>query len=76
MRHFLRQSIEGGRCGGFNQYYRSSLSNEVFIIISKELNVNGNVCENLEKYFEYTIKHMKLLEHEYGSPFNDYRDND
>ena len=43
MRHIVRQSIKGGRCGNYNQYYKSTISNEVFNIISKELNANGNV---------------------------------
>ena len=54
MRHFVRQSIKGGRCSALNQYYKSNISDEVFSIISKEININGNVCEILEKYFEYT----------------------
>ena len=45
-------------------------------INSKELDNNGNVCENLEKYFEYTNKHRKIIENEYDSQFYDYRDND
>ena len=48
----------------------------MFKIISKELNVNGNVCEILEKIFEYTNKHRKIGENEYDAQFNDYRDND
>ena len=54
MRHFVRQSIKGGRCSALNQYYESNISQEVFNIISKELNVNGkdNVCEIINKYFE------------------------
>ena len=50
----------------------------MFNIISKELNVNGedNVCEIINKYFEYTNKQRKLIEDEYDSQFNDYRDID
>ena len=48
----------------------------MFNIISKQLDTNGNVCEILEKYFEYTNKHRKTIENEYDSQFNDYRDND
>ena len=44
MRHFVRQSIKRGRCSALNQHYKSKISDEVFNIISKELNVNGNVC--------------------------------
>ena len=47
MRHFVRQSIKGGRCSALNQYYKSNISQEVFNIISKKLNVNDkdNVWE-------------------------------
>ena len=56
MRHFVRQSIKGGRCSALNQYYKSNISQKVFNIISKELNVigNDNVFEIINKYFEYT----------------------
>ena len=77
MRHFVRQSIKGGRCSALNQYYKSNISQEVFNIISKELNINDindNVCEIIDKYFEYTNEQRKLLEDEYDSKFNDYRD--
>ena len=46
-RNSVRQSIKGGRCNAFNQHYKSEISDEVFNIISKELNVNGNICELL-----------------------------
>ena len=78
MRHFVRKSIKGGRCSALNQYYKSNFSQEVFNIISKELNVNGNdnVCEIKDKYFEYTNKQRKRIEDEYDSKFKDYRDID
>ena len=78
MRHFVRQSIKGGRCGSYNQYYKSNISQEVFNIISKELivNDNDNVCEIIDKYFEYTNKQRKILEDEFDSKFRDYRDID
>ena len=78
MRHFVRQSIKGGRCSALNQYYKSNISQEVFSDISKELNVNGNdnVCEIKNKCFEYTNEQRKILEDEYDSQFDDYRDND
>ena len=78
MRHFVRKSIKGGRCSALNQYYRSNISQEVFNYISKELNVNGkdNACEILNKYFEHTNEQRKIIEDEYDSKFNDYRDND
>ena len=66
MRNFVRKSIKGGRCNAFNQHYKSEISDEVFNIISKELNVNGNVCDILEKYFEFLNK----LEKEYAKEFD------
>ena len=77
MRHFVRKSIKGGRCSALNQYYKSNISDKVFKIISKELNVNvnGNVCEIIDKYFENTNKQIKRKEDEFDSQFKDYRDN-
>ena len=76
MRHLVRLSFKGGQRSTLSQYYKSSISDEVFNFISRELNVNGNICELLEKYFEYTNKHRKILENEYDSLFKDYRDNE
>ena len=49
-------------------------SDEVFNIISQDLNINGNICDILDKFFEYTNKHRKIIEDEYDSQFDDYRD--
>ena len=76
MRHFVRKIIKGGRCASYNQQYKSSISDEVFIIVSRKLNVNGNVCEILVKYLEYTTRYRKMRESEYDSQIKDYRDND
>ena len=46
----------------------------MFIIISKELKVNGNICEILDIYFEPINIHRKIQEDEYDSQFDDYRD--
>ena len=73
MRNFLRKSIKGGRCNAFNQRYKSEISDEVFNIISKELKVNGNDFENLEKYFEFLIKYEKQYAEEFNSKYDDYR---
>ena len=59
MRNFVRKAIKGGRCNAFNQHYLSEILDEVFNIISKELNVNGNICDILEKYFEFLNEHDK-----------------
>ena len=49
----------------------------MFNFISKDLNVDGNLYEILGKSFEYTNKHGQIIiENEYFSQFNDYRDND
>ena len=74
MRNFVRKSIEGGRCNAFNERYKSEISDEVFNIISKELNVNGNECEILEKYFEFLSEHEKQNAEEFDSKYDDYRD--
>ena len=76
MRNFVRQSLKEGRCTVFNQYHKSTISDGVFNVISREIDVNGNICEILYKNFEYTSKHRKVIEDEYGSQFDDYRDND
>ena len=37
------------------------------ILIQKKLDVNGEICRNLDKYFEFTKNHRKKLENEYES---------
>ena len=76
MRNFVRQSIKRGRCNAFNQHYESEISDEVFNIISKELNVNGNICDLLEKHFKFLNKYEKQFAKEFDSNYNDYRDID
>ena len=51
MRKFVRKAFKSGRCNAFNQHYKSEFSDEVFNIISKEINVDGNECDILEKNF-------------------------
>ena len=48
----------------------------MFNNISKELNVNGNICDILEKYFEFLNKHEKQYAIEFDSKYNYYRDVD
>ena len=43
-----------------------------FLLI--ELDVIGNICESLDKKFEITSKHRKIMEDEYDSQFEDYRE--
>ena len=76
MRSFLRNAIEGGRCNDFNQHYKSDISDEVFNIISKELNVSGNICDLLEKYFKFSNKYAKQYAKEFDSKYDDFRDID
>ena len=74
MRNFVRKSIKGGRCNAFNQHYKSEISDEVFNIISKELNVNGNICDILEKFFKFLNKYEKQYAKEFDSKYDDCRD--
>ena len=74
MRNFVRKAIKGGRCNAFNQHYKSEISDEVFNVISKELNVNGNICDLLEKYFKFLNKYDKQYGKEFDSRYDDYRD--
>ena len=37
MRHFVRQSIKGGKVGAFNQYFESTISDKIFKTIMEEL---------------------------------------
>ena len=53
MRNFVRQSIKGGRCSALNQYYKSSISDQVFKIMSQDLAADGNICQILDANFEY-----------------------
>ena len=76
MRNFVNKSIKSGRCSALNQYYKSSLSDEIFNIISQETDIKGNKFEKLDTYFERTNKHRKTIENEYDSRFIYYRDND
>ena len=73
MRNFVRKAIKGGRCNAFIQRYKSEISNEVFNIISKELNVNGNDCEILEKNFDFLNENEKQNAEEFDSNYDDYR---
>ena len=72
--HFVRQSTKGGSCENFNQYYKSTISDQVLDFVSVELNVKDNICGIIDKYFQYTNKHRKIIEDEFDSKFDDYRD--
>ena len=70
-RNFVRNSIKDGGCNAFNQHYKSEISNEFFIYISRKLNVNSNICNLLEKYFEVSKKYEKLYAKELVSKYED-----
>ena len=74
MRHFVRKNVKGGLCSALNQNFKSSISDKVFNIISQELNVQGNFCEIIDKYIEFTNKHRTIIKDEYDSQFDEYRD--
>ena len=74
MQFLVRQSIRRDRFGSFNQYYKSIISEEVFTTISKELHIDGNVCEIMDKYFEYTNKFKQTFKTEFYRQFEDYSD--
>ena len=42
-------------------------------IVSTELDVTGNLCEILDMYFGYENKHGKIIQNEYRSHFEDWR---
>ena len=61
MRKFDRNSIKVGGCIPFNQDFKSQISDGVFIDISRKLNVNGNICDLLENYFEFLKQIWKTI---------------
>ena len=48
----------------------------MFNVISKELNVNGNICEFIEKYFKFLNIYEKQYAKEFDSKYDEYRDID
>ena len=64
MRWFVRQSVKGGRYSVPNHYYKSITSDEVFNVISTDLNKNGNICETIDILFEYETNIEKKQKHE------------
>ena len=67
MRNFVRKTIKGDRCNAFNRNYKSEILDEVFNIISKKLNVNGNICEVIETNFEFLNEYEKQYAKEFDS---------
>ena len=62
MRNFVCNSIKGGRCNAFIQHYKSEISDEVFKIISKKIDNNGNICDLLERCFEFLSKYENAMQ--------------
>ena len=65
MRKVVRQSLKASRRNAFSQHYKSIVSYNVFNIISGELDLNANICEILEKYFEFLSKYEKTYAKEF-----------
>ena len=57
----MRKSIESGRCVALIRYYKSPFFGEVFDIMWKELKDTVNICDILDKYFDYVNKHKKIF---------------
>ena len=74
MRDFVRRAAFGGGVCAFNHYSKPKHCDDILKIISKELNIRGNVYDIFEAYMEYKNKQFKVLEKEYESQFSDYRD--
>ena len=73
MRNFLRKSIKGVRSNAFNQHYKSEISDKVFDIISKELNVNANIFEIIEKHFDFLNEHENQYAEDFDSKYDEYK---
>ena len=71
MRHFVGQSIKGGRVCDFNQFYKSKNCGDVLKVLSRELKVEGNVYDIIEAYIKYKNDHLKNIKEENENKFND-----
>ena len=67
----MRSSIQGGRWNASNTHFKSEISYEVFNINSKELNVNSNLCEILEKCFNFLNEYEKQNAEELDSKYDE-----
>ena len=52
MRHFVRQSIKGRQVSAFNQYYKSKVCVDILKILSRDINVEGNVYDTIDAYMK------------------------
>ena len=73
MRHFVRQSLKGGRVYALNQFYKSKFCDDVLKILSRELNVERNVYDNIEAYMKYENNPLKTSKEEYEMKIDDYK---
>ena len=64
MRHFLGQSIKGGRVCALIQHYKSKICAEFLKMISRELNVEEKVYDIIEAYIKHKKDHLKIIEEE------------
>ena len=71
MKNFVRNSNKGDRCNAFNHQDKSEISDATFNFIPKKLNVNGIICDLLEKYFEFLSKYEKLYAKEFDPKYED-----
>ena len=57
MRWFVGQAAYGGRVCDFNHYYKSKVSDDIFKIISKEINLDerANVYDKIEVYMKHKM---------------------
>ena len=67
----LYEKHKGSRCSALNQYYIYINSDKLFNIVLEELKVDGNICDIMDKYFEYDNKQKKIFENEYDSRFGE-----
>ena len=64
--------MKGAKMWAFGQYYKPKNCGDVFKILSRELNFEGNVYDNIEAYIKCKKGQLKILKKEYGSIFIDY----
>ena len=74
VRHFIRQSIKGGRVCAFNQYYKPNFCGGILKMLSRKSKVEGNVYDIIEAYMNYENNPIKFIKEENECKFNNYRD--
>ena len=56
--------MKEGRCSSLSNFYKNSISDDLFNIVSTEIKNSGNLCEILDKCFEYRKKNKEIFEDE------------